>query len=173
VTAKRSRHHHYVPKALQRCFSENRKNIWYSAIGENGKYLSPEWRNIDSTFKAFDFYTVLDSEGKPTDAVEKNFYGIIDDHLGTLLQEVHDRFDRGKTPIFKGEQLTSLHHLVLNLASRTPHLGAGNAFDDVEIGRTFASDMISVLESQSKDHPDLHRFRMILGSGPIDHSLAA
>lgn len=163
MRAKRSRNHHYVPKALQRYFSENRKNIWYSEIGENGKYLPPELRNIDSTFKAFDFYTVLDSEGKPTDAVEKNFYGTIDDHLGVLLQEIHEGFDRGEIPIFKGQQLNSLHHLILSLASRTPHSGDGNAFDDVEIGRNFASDMISVLESQSKDHPDLQRYRTMLG----------
>jgi Protein of unknown function (DUF4238) len=160
---RRSRNHHYVPKALQRYFSENRKNLWYSTIGDSGGYLPPEFRNIDSTFMGFDFYTILDEEGKPTDAIEKRFYGAIDDYLGTLLQEIHEGFDRGEIPVFQGEQLESLHHLVLNLASRTPHAGDGNTFDDIEIGRTFANDMISALESQSPDHPDLSRFRTMLG----------
>lgn len=161
--AKRSRHHHYVPKALQRYFSENCKNLWYASVDSNGEYVSPELRNIDSTFKGFDFYTVLDENGSPTDSVEKNFYEVLDNHLGALLKEIHDGFDRGDVPVFSGEQLISLHHLILSLASRTPYKGGDAKFDDVEIGKTFAETMISALEAQTPDHPDLQRYRTMLG----------
>ena len=162
MSNKRSRNHHYVPKALQRYFSENQKNIWYSEIDESGDYSSPEYRNINSTFKEFDFYTVLDGEGRPTDKVEKEFYSVIDDYLGALLQEINSLFNSGFTPIFKGEQLSSLHHLVLNLASRTPYLAGGGKFNDVEIGRTYAIDVIEALERKAMDHLEISRFQSML-----------
>ena len=162
MSGKRSRKHHYVPMALQRHFSENKKNIWYSEIDEYGEYLDPKYRNIESTFRGFDFYTVLDKEGNPTDLVEKQFYGAIDDYLGALLKEIHAGFDSGDTPVFEGEQLISLHHLVLNLASRTPYMSDGKVFDDIEIGRTFAQDVLAALELRAPDHPEIGRFQSML-----------
>jgi hypothetical protein len=161
---KRSRHHHYVPKALQRCFSENKKNLWYSFIGEDGIYSDPELRNIDSTFKVFDFYTVLDEHDRPSDKIEKDFYSAIDDYLGALLSEVHNTFSKGNVPIFEGEELTSLHHLMLNLASRTPYSADGRTFDDIEIGRSFVARLIEVYQERTPAHPELVRFKKILSN---------
>jgi Protein of unknown function (DUF4238) len=162
VMAKRARHHHFVPKALQRHFCENRRNFWFTTKGSDGRYLKPEWRNIDSTFQRHDFYTILDSSGIPTDEVERNFYEFLDNHLGTLLNEIHDILDRGQIPAFEGEVLESLQNLFVPLVNRTPHSLSGRDHDDVAVGEVFARNVIVGLTERNPHDPELPKFHKML-----------
>lgn len=149
------RRHHYVPKSLQKYFTDNGKNIWFSQIACDGKYSGPELRNLVSTFQRHDFYTVIDDNGVPSDSVEREIYGPLDDYLGDLLSEVHGRMDLGETPVFEGEVLESLLDLFIALATRGPLRLTGQDYNDYEQGLTFANQLIEKLVGLDKYHPDI------------------
>lgn len=153
----RSRRHHFVPKAIQRYFSENRKNIWFTSCDKFGKYSKPEWRNIESTFQRHDFYTVLNDVGLPTDHVEKEFYGKIDDHLGDLLKELHGTLDSGAMPVFEGWVLESLQNLFMVLATRSTHSLTGSSHDDLQQGAEYVNKIIErITEVDLRDNSLKH-----------------
>lgn len=155
----RSRRHHFVPKALQRHFSENRKNIWFTSCDDLGKYSKPEWRNISSTFQRHDFYTVIDDSGVPSDQVEKEFYEKVDDYLGDLLSEIHHSLDLSQNPVFEGEVLESLQNLFMVLATRTAHSLTGAGHDDFKQGIEFVNKIIERISEVDPDSLELKRYQ--------------
>lgn len=117
---KRSTHHHFVPKTLQRQFSLNGKNLWFAErSGGTNNHFIVEWRNIRSTFARKNLYTILGSAG-PSDLVETKFYKTIDDYLGLLLAECNSYFCRQRVPEFSGQPLADLAEVFWHMVKRTP-----------------------------------------------------
>lgn len=155
---KNSKHHHYVPKGLQKHFCENGRNLWYSEKTDVS-YSPPEWRNIDNTFKGKYYYTILDSNGKTTDAIEKNFYQVLDNHLASLLDEIKDIFEKGQIPIFEGTQLESIRNLVWELIKRGPDHFSDN---DVELGQEVTEKTIERYADFDPTSKEIEKLRIRL-----------
>lgn len=155
--AGRSRRHHYVPKALQRYFAENGRNLWYTEKASLGKFSVPEYRNISSTFQRHDYYTILDG-GLPSDRIEKQYYALLDDQIANFLSVAHAALNRGLAPIFDQDSLASTQYMVLALASRTPHGPSGQDYDDLALGEEYVNRVILTLKEQNPLHPRLPIF---------------
>ena len=141
---KRRKKHHFVPKVLQKAFEAEERRIWYAERGSDGIFTSPEVRNTDSTFKVRDLYTIVDVHGEPSDAVERLFYGEIDDYLGKMIPHALDMFSRREAPEFSGDSLDILKRVVFQLIKRTPDFSIGA--DEVEVGKRYFADVIRRLE---------------------------
>lgn len=148
---KRSKKHHFVPKVLQRAFQSRDDHIWYAMRGVDGRFCEPEDRNIGSTFRLKDLYTVIDENGVLSDEVERLFYGTIDNYLGQLIPSVLDAFSRKEVPTFDGKSLESLQRVTYEMIKRTPEFT--KRYDDLEIGKGFVQDMLNII----KENPDRER----------------
>ncbi|MEX1234469.1 MAG: DUF4238 domain-containing protein [Roseovarius sp.] len=162
--AKRSKIHHYVPKVAQRRFCFETEKIWWTEKDSSGQFGVPEVRNIRSTFKERDYYTIVDNDVL-SDRVEKNFYAKLDNYWGQLLSEVEKIFDTGGIPEIKGEALDTLLEAVFHFVKRTPEfmLNTDQARDDFAIGEelveTVASTMRLSQYSQKEVNTYLERFK--------------
>lgn len=151
---RRSKKHHFVPKVLQRAFQSSEEHIWYAMRQSDGRFGEPEDRNIESTFRLKDLYTVLDGDGALSDEVERLFYGGIDNYLGQLIPFLLGALSRKEAPEFTGEALESLQRVAYELIKRTPEFTKN--YDDRQIGFDFVQDMLSILERQSKNEKKLY-----------------
>ncbi|WP_164736751.1 DUF4238 domain-containing protein [Pararhodobacter zhoushanensis] len=156
---KRSRLHHYVPKALQRQFCSDGEKIWYSSRLTANAFGAPECRNINSTFRVRDLYTVLD-DSILSDRVERDFYGALDDYFGKLLPEVNQCFEKGGIPIFQDTQLRKLRSAVFEMLKRTPE-GKFNFGEDEALGREAVKECLARAE-KIDDLNNSSRYRAIL-----------
>ena len=148
MSGKRIKKHHFVPKVLQKAFRAEGDHIWYSSRGSDGCFSDVEDRNIQSTFRVKDLYTVLDDDDNLSDEIEREFYGRIDDYLGRMLPNVLDALDRGKVPTFSNEALIGLRRIVYEMIKRTPEFTS--KFDEAEIGKDFVEDMLKSFQ----EHPN-------------------
>lgn len=141
MSAKRAKRHHYVPKVLQKAFCCEGEHIWYSLRDETGRFKNPEDRNIESTFRIKDLYTVLVDDDQLSDEVERSIYGQIDDYLGRILPQIYNSFKRGEVPIFVGADLDNFRKVIWEMIKRTPDFIKSH--DDLEIGRTAISEILA------------------------------
>ena len=81
MAEKQSKHHHFVPKALQRSLCFEGERIWYSERGSDDDFAKPWLRNIQSVFATKSYYTALKGD-QLSGVVERRYCGVIDDHLG-------------------------------------------------------------------------------------------
>jgi len=139
--SERSKKHHFVPRVLQRQFACEGGRIWY-ATRNQGSYGAPQLRNMESTFRMKDLYTVL-VDGQYSDVVEREFYGGIDNYLGEIIPEVLEAFRRGLTPQFRGEALEEIRQCALAMIRRTPDFSPAIYGTDEERGRDFVDKLIS------------------------------
>lgn len=119
----RSKKHHYIPKALQRIFSieGNNEQIWYSERNNPSEpYSTPELRNISSTFMVKNLYTIH-SENSPSDAIEREFYGPIDDFLGKIVPQFNELLSKGAAPTLANETFNQVREIFYKMIARTPH----------------------------------------------------
>ncbi len=130
----RSKRHHFVPQALQRQFADERGKLWYAERGENGLFRPAEYRSPTGSFWKRNYYTLLGADG-PTDVVEREHYGKIDDYIGRLVPHISRVIDDGMIPLFTGDALTSLRIVVLHMMRRTPDFFRG--FNDFALGLKF------------------------------------
>ena len=142
----RSRNHHYVPQVLQRQFLAKNQCIWFSERGDDGKYCAPYLKNIAKAFFRKDHYTI-DINDKPSDIVETDFYGSIDNYLGQLLPQITRYLNSGIPPLFESGALTGLRQTVIAMAKRTPEFT--DKFDDQTIGLEFADTLLTALPEHS------------------------
>jgi hypothetical protein len=143
AVAQRIKNHHFVPKVLQKEFCSTPGKIWYSEKSCSGSLFSaPELRNIEKTFRIRNYYTVI-VDGRPSDLVERIFYGKIDDYLGKLLPNVLVAFARNEVPVFVGDALQSVQRVVFELIKRTPEFV--KKYDEMEIGREIVQREIAAL----------------------------
>lgn len=140
MSGKRIKKHHFVPKVLQKAFRAEGDHIWYCSRGSDSRFGDVEDRNIESTFRVKDLYTVLDDDDNLSDEIEREFYGRIDDYLGRMLPKVLDTLGRGEVPTFSSEALISLRRIVFEMIKRTPEFTS--KYDDAEIGKDFVEDML-------------------------------
>ena len=127
----RSKNHHFVPKVLQKQFVAEKESIWHSARGKNGHFAEPTLKKIEKAFRRRNLYTVVEN-GVMSDIVEREFYGAVDNYLGTILPKIRDAFNRARTPVFEGTELDSLRRAVVEMAKRTPEFTAN--YDIYSIG---------------------------------------
>lgn len=157
MAQKRTKRHHYVPKALQKPFRNSKGQIFYSERDQLGNYGEIEPRNLDSAFWVRDYYTILRDE-KPADIVEREFYGRIDDYLGSLIPEVLEKFSDGTAVMFSPEALSSLRFVVYHLIKRTPDFMA--VLDENDLGLKLVDGMIAGL-SEEGDSEGARRYEML------------
>jgi hypothetical protein len=140
----RSKNHHFVPQVLQRQFAAQAGHIWYSKRGEDGTFNPPQLKEIRTAFRIPNYYTVHIGD-VPSDVVERQFYGEIDNYLGRILPKIISEIARGVMPTFSGAPLASLQEVVLQMAKRTPEF-TRNMFDEVAIGKEVVESTIGGLK---------------------------
>jgi Protein of unknown function (DUF4238) len=161
LTNKRTKIHHFVPKALQRYFCFEDERIWYSERGLDGKFCDPQLRNIDSVFKRKNYYTILEAN-KPSDRVEREFYGPQDDALGIVLKDIHDIFKLGKTPVVKGETLDMIRQLVFRMMRRSPEFM--KSYDELAIGQEVVEEALSKATELNHSPQEVTELRQTLSN---------
>lgn len=118
----RSKIHHYIPQALQVPFTiegENRK-IWFAEKDvKTGIYGRPEQRNISSTFKERDLYTI-NYDGSPSDIIERKHYGPIDNDFSAVISQIIDVLNRGAIPRIDKDGEYYLTLVTMEMMKRTP-----------------------------------------------------
>ena len=131
--SKRSVDHHIVPQSLQKHFTieGDPKRIWRSKIAD-GVFPEPEKKLIENCFFGRNQYTILEN-GKPSDQVERVYYGAVDDFLGQFIPEVLKAFKSASIPSLSPETLDSLRQVVVAMSKRTPDIRPEH--DDVALGR--------------------------------------
>ncbi|WP_171379696.1 DUF4238 domain-containing protein [Brucella pseudogrignonensis] len=140
---KRIKTHHYIPKALLKHFTVNNdeKSIWYSDKSiDTGNFRKPELRNINSVFRVKNLYTVI-VNGKPSDIVERNHYGSIDNYLGVVLPLIIDALNKGDIPDLSSESLNDMRRTVIEMFKRTPHFGSEQTPE--QVGRRAISEILN------------------------------
>ncbi|HHW77827.1 MAG TPA: DUF4238 domain-containing protein, partial [Xanthomonadaceae bacterium] len=138
----RSKRHHYVPQGLQKYFCNEAGQIWYTkraSLSEEFETIEP--RNTKSAFQERNFYTVLSDLDKPSDEIEREFYGVVDDQVGKTLAEVVEITKHGKAPRFHGEPLDSFKNLVLALHHRSVDITKDH--NEFEIGEAIIESTIA------------------------------
>lgn len=156
----RSKKHHFVPRVLQRQFAFAVERIWY-ATRNQGSYGAPQLRNVDSTFRMKDLYTVL-VDGQYSDVVEREFYGGIDNYLGEIVPEVLEAFRRGLIPQFRGDALDEIRQCALAMIRRTPDFSPAIYGTDEERGRDFLEKLISAHAARGTDAKITERLELEL-----------
>ncbi|UWS07613.1 DUF4238 domain-containing protein [Phaeobacter inhibens] len=147
AVSKRIKNHHFVPKVLQKRFRTEDNRIWYSERGTDGRFSQPELRNIEKTFRIRNYYTVLEN-GQPSDAIERLFYGEIDNFLGDFIPEVLGIFDADKVPRLSEASLESARTVAMEMAKRTPEF-VKQYESDQEIGQSLVESVLAGLEDET------------------------
>ena len=153
--SQRSKNHHFVPQILQKQFAAERGGIWYSKRGEDNVFDPPQLRNTRTVFRIRDYYTILKGDER-SDVVEREFYGQIDDYLGTVLPNILQSFENSVIPTFSGEPLNSLRRVVLEMTKRTPEFT--KKYDDTITGREIVESTVAAL---SKNPSNEERLRSL------------
>ena len=158
----RSKKHHIVPKALQKHFAARDGYIWYSERGADNLFEAPYLQEIEKAFVMNNYYTV-GSGNKLSDIVERKFYGNIDSYLGGMLPKVMAAFAENEIPLFEGESLVDLRHVVFEMIKRTPEFIKSN--DDGEIGKSVIESTFKAL-NENTDHDGIKRLQATLDKNP-------
>ena len=127
----RSKRHHYIPIALQKNFSCNGRGLWWSRRNETGKFVDCKEVPFESMFLENDLYTVLE-EGRPSDGLEKTFYGKIDGILADVSRELIDSDWTTTIPYISLGQKQLLRAIIIEMARRVPDFlsNADRVLDD-------------------------------------------
>lgn len=155
MSQKRIKNHHYVPKVLQKAFRCEDDRIWYCERIQ-GRFNAPAQRNIETTFREKNLYTVV-VNGVQSDIVERKFYGNLDNYLGIILPKILEPVQNGQAPQFSDGALDSVRLAVFELMKRTPHFT--RAYDDISIGREVIEKEIEHYLKNDRDDPELIRAR--------------
>jgi hypothetical protein len=138
----RSKRHHYVPQGLQKYFCNEAGQIWYTKRASLlEKFCTIEPRNTKSAFQERNFYTVLSDLDEPSDEIEREFYGVVDDQVGKTLAEVVEIARLGTAPRFYGEPLNSFKNLVLALYRRSVDITKD--YNELEIGEDIIKNTVA------------------------------
>ncbi|MGX9855794.1 DUF4238 domain-containing protein [Limimaricola variabilis] len=146
--SRRSKEHHYVPKVLQRQFLADGDFIWYSARDQSGSYCAPYPKHIDKCFVRRNYYTIL-ARMMPSDIVEKNYYGDIDNYLGGVLPEISRALEQDRVPTFHGGALNSIRRVVIEMTKRTPEYAS--KIDEEAVGQRVVEDTLADLCDDMSD----------------------
>ena len=146
--SKRSKSHHFVPRALQRQFCIVNDLIWWSKRDRGGLFKTPELASTAKSFCTDNFYSVL-RDGELSDVVEKEFYGPIDTYFGALLLDLSDAFVRGDVPVFSGDALTSVRNVVFEMLKRTPEFI--ERLNEDEIGQQVFEEILKKMPDKFDD----------------------
>lgn len=146
----RSKQHHYLPKSFQKSFTVDGMGtqIFFSERGEEGLYGDPVIRNIKTTFKKKDLYTIS-VEGKKSDLLEREYYGPIDENLSKIIPYLNEELSNNRIPVINADTFNKLKILVIEMLKRTPEFGNRESYSDV--GRNTVLDAINDLSKSASD----------------------
>lgn len=144
MVQKRSKIHHFVPKTLQRPFCSRGDTIWYSEKSSE-KFLAPEPRNIDSTFKERNRNTIQ-MNGGSSDIVETGFYGRLDDFLGKFIETALASLTTGTAPKLEHEETRKVKISIYDIVKRSPDFFP--LADDLTIGKYIIEEIAKDLEAE-------------------------
>lgn len=121
MSNKRSKRHHFVPIVLQKQFASQNGKIWYCERINSKGFSRPEERNHISAFKERNYNTTIEN-GVPSDRLEREFWGVVDNHLGDLLPQIEKILKLGNSPNFRGDSFESLINLFAATMTRSPDI---------------------------------------------------
>lgn len=168
---KRIKEHHFVPKAFQKPFTidGNGNQIWFSDKEPITKtYREPVLRNIATVFKKRDLYTVLINE-KPSDFVERNVYGPLDNDLSLILPYINNELNFNRIPVLTANTLLKMRFVVFEMLKRSPEFGAEQI--DEEVGKEATLEVLNdkslnLSEADIKQiHADLENKKLLKSIG--------
>lgn len=132
-----------MPKSLLKHFTDESGKLWYATRPSTKDSFGPVvQRTPEGSFWRRNFFTTLDEANRPSDSVERNFYGAVDNHIGKLIPEVKEILASGRFPIFSNSALDAFRHLIIALYKRSIDTVAD--FDEKDVGS-------EVIESISRD----------------------
>ncbi|GLQ27218.1 DUF4238 domain-containing protein [Sulfitobacter pacificus] len=154
MAEKRSKRHHYIPQGLQKYFTDENGQVWFSELGHSGRFTEPEPRNTKSVFQEKDYYTVLQG-GKLSDVVERRHFGPIDDFLGIFLKECIPLLSVGKVPRLERGTEKDLISVVFSMLKRNPNFVERSIIPDgeEEIGRQYFQDILDEIKPTDQIDP--------------------
>ncbi|WP_343314034.1 DUF4238 domain-containing protein [Brucella sp. BE17] len=146
----RSKQHHYLPKTFQKSFTVDGMGtqVFFSERGEGGLYGDPVIRNIKTTFKKKDLYTI-NVEGKKSDILEREYYGPIDENLSKIIPYLNEELTKNRIPVITADTSNKLKILVIEMLKRTPEFGNCESYSDV--GRNTVLEAINDLSKSASD----------------------
>lgn len=105
---------------------------------------------------------MLDDVDRPSDLVERKFFGAVDNHLGDMIPEAIEILDSGNPPLFRGIPLDSAKHLFVALFRRSidiastmdETLAGQEIFDSVveDVKANFGEKFDAALDAALKDY---------------------
>jgi Protein of unknown function (DUF4238) len=156
LTSRRSKIHHYVPKGLQRYFCVVGEKIWYAERRPDGKFVEPELRNIHSVFQIKNYYTILEG-AKPSDKIERQYYGVLDNFLGDFLLHVHETLDKKMLPVIKGRPLESLRRCIFQMITRGPEFLQN--YNETDVGHQIVVDTLATVKARNDADPQIYELQ--------------
>ncbi len=147
----RRKNHHFIPKGFQKSFTVNEagSQIWFTEKDtKTGLFKNPVLRNIETTFRKRNLYTIH-VDDKPSDIIEREYYGPLDDDLGKILPFLNQQLKLKKVPIINADALMKLRLMVIEMFKRTPEFGYDQTVE--EIGKEI---ILQALNDQNANHSE-------------------
>lgn len=126
----RSKRHHYIAESFQERFCTTPNSLWYAERNGAEQYKL-ERRSPFGCFWVRNLNTIL-VDDTPSDLLEKQFWGAVDQDVNDLLQDVDATFDSGNAPHIEGKALQDFKKLFAVVARRSPD--ATNMPGSTEVG---------------------------------------
>ena len=134
---KRSRRHHIVPEAMQKAFLGADDKLWYTERNPDGHFVEPEDRTPKGAFWKPHHNTII-VDGAPSDIIEREYYGALDDFIGRVFPALISILEKGKAPRMDQKLEDKIKKAVYQLLLRSPDFVD---FDDEEIGKEFLESL--------------------------------
>ncbi|MGQ5718861.1 DUF4238 domain-containing protein [Pseudochrobactrum asaccharolyticum] len=150
----RRKNHHFIPKGFQKSFTVNEagSQIWFAEKNATtGVFKKPVLRNIETTFRKRNLYTIH-VDDKPSDILEREYYGPLDDDLGKLFPFFNEHLKSNKLPLVTADTLMKLRIIVFEMLKRTPEFGYEKNAGDVgkEVILEAFNDLSNSLSDEDK-----------------------
>lgn len=130
MSQRRSKRHHYIAQSFQSRFCEQPDSIWYAERNQFGEF-SLDQRSPFGCFWVKNLNTIL-VEDTPSDVLEKQFWGAVDQDLSHFLNRVDASFSSGNAPKIQGKALEDFKILFAVVARRSPD--SSDLPEAVEVG---------------------------------------
>tara|TARA_R100000935_G_scaffold22414_1_gene41283 strand:- start:571 stop:1431 length:861 start_codon:yes stop_codon:yes gene_type:complete len=166
----RSKKHHYLPVGFQRRFIEGYGELFYSKRDEAGKFSSASSRNPANIFFKRNHNTRYE-DGQPTDVVEKELYGTVDDKLCKLVDEIRPLIRRGENFNISDTSDFTLRIIFIEMMRRVPEAQKNFADSYHSNLRSIQSDLLQrypergseirrVVEARNNDRSEMQNVKL-------------
>lgn len=115
---KKSRRHHFIPRAILKRFASPQQQVHYLEKGNGPE--SVELRNIRSIFWERHYYSTVNFDGVYDDVVEKRYFAKVDNLIGLAVDEVEKDIASHKVPELAEDLVVFLRKFIIMYSKRTP-----------------------------------------------------